>query len=401
MPIEKRLAEINKRTMEIRALLESDTKLDMEQLEKINAELRSMELEDRDLRAQLEMKDKIGKGLVGLRVVDKFERDGKKMETVANTTSTLEYRQAFMNLVLRNVKSDILEQRANATTYTTDIGTVIPQPIIDRIYEKMTSHSMIWERIARTNVKGGVSVPTSSLKPVATWVAQGSVADKQKKTTASVIFSYHKLQCRVALSLEADTVSLEVFESTIVQNIYEAMIVAIETAVVAGTGSGQPLGITVDTSIPAGQIISVTAAEVGTFDKWNSIVSNIPLAYEGKVVLTITKKDWDKYIAGMTDAVGQPIARVNLGLTNRPERRVLGYEVVLVDDYLTSFDTAAADDVFAYFVDYKDYIFNSNLQYMYKKYFDEDTDETIHKATLLADGKLAVPHSVILLKKSA
>lgn len=323
----------------------------------------------------------------------------ERMEN-GNVCSTQEYRSAFMNYVLRGARSEILEQRANATTLTADVGTVIPNTITNRIYEKLTSHSMIWDRITKTSVKGGVSVPISSLKPVATWVAEGSVSDTQKKTTGSVIFSYYKLQCRVALSLEADTVSLDMFETTLVENIYEAMIVAIETAVVAGTGAGQPLGITVDPGIPGGQVVAVKAVDLGTHEKWTDIVSNIPLAYESKVVLTMTKKDWDKYVVGMVDANGQPVARVTYGLSDRPERRFLGYEVVLVDNYLTSFDAAVAGEVFAFFVDYKDYIFNSNLQYTYKKYVDEATDGIIHKATLLADGKLAAPHSVILLKKS-
>lgn len=315
--------------------------------------------------------------------------------------STPEYRNAFMQYVLKGVRSDILEQRADATTQTGDIGTVIPTTILDKIYEKITAHSMIWDRVTKTNVKGGVNVPTSALKPVATWVAEGSVASKQKKTTGSVIFTYHKLQCRVAVSLEASTVSLSLFENTLSENIYEAMISAIETAVVSGTGNGQPLGITKDTSIPAGQVITINGTEVDLYTKWTSIVSNVSLAYESKVVITMTKKDWDKYIVGMVDANGQPVARVTYGLSDKPERRFLGYEVVLVEDYLPTFDVANTGDVFAFIVDYKDYLFNSNLQYLFKRYFDEDTDEWISKATLIADGKLAAPHSVLLIKKAA
>ena len=42
---------------------------------------------------------------------------------------------------------------------------------------------------------------------------------------------------------------------------------------------------------------------------------------------------------------------------------------------------------------------NSNLQMAIKRYFDEDTDEKITKATTLADGKLADTQGVILLTK--
>ncbi|HAT4306199.1 TPA: phage major capsid protein, partial [Clostridium perfringens] len=57
------------------------------------------------------------------------------------------------------------------------------------------------------------------------------------------------------------------------------------------------------------------------------------------------------------------------------------------------------DAVFGIIVNLKDYMFNSNLQTAIKRYFDEDTDEWITKATALGDGKLSDSQGVILLKK--
>ncbi|MGU8157635.1 phage major capsid protein, partial [Clostridium perfringens] len=95
--------------------------------------------------------------------------------------------------------------------------------------EKLKFYGNIFTRVTITNIKGGVSIPKASAKPVATWVSEGKVADKQKKEVkGSVVFAYHKLQCRVAVSLEADTTSLAIFESTVIDNVSEAMIIAIE-----------------------------------------------------------------------------------------------------------------------------------------------------------------------------
>jgi HK97 family phage major capsid protein len=388
----KRLQEIEARLAEIRSLLNGDQQVDLAALQQ---EIEALTTERSQL---LDMQQRLA-GVVSGQVPTSVVATVGEPQVRGTETDSNAYRKAFMEYVLRGVKSEALQQRA--TTTTGDIGSVIPETILNQIVEKMKAHGMIWNRITKSNVKGGVSIPTSSLKPTATWTAEGSVAAKQKKTTGSVTFSYHKLQVRVAVSLEASTVSLDIFEQTIVQNIYEAIVVAIETAVISGTGTGQPLGITVDTSIPAEQKIEVAPAEVGSYAKWTSIISNIPLAYENKVVLTMTKKDWDTHIVGMVDDNGQPVARVTYGLSGRPERRFLGYEVVLVEDYLPSFAAADDEDVFAFFVDYSDYVLNSNLQLTYKKYFDEDTDEWIDKATLIADGKLAAPHSVILLTKES
>ena len=49
----------------------------------------------------------------------------------------------------------------------------------------------------------------------------------------------------------------------------------------------------------------------------------------------------------------------------------------------------------------EDYMVNSNMGITYRRYFDENTDEWISKATLIADGTLADPNGVVIIKKKA
>ena len=184
----------------------------------------------------------------------------------------------------------------------------------------------------------------------------------------------------------------------------EAMVVAIEKSVITGSGSGMPKGIINHTAeIPATQQITVASADMGKWDKWKkNVFANIPLAYEGSGIFIMTKATFEAYIDGMVDAQGQPIGRTNYGITGSPVRRFGGYDVLCVEaDYLPNYDSALADDVFAVFVDLSEYAFNSNLQMTMKRYFDEDTDEWIDKATLIGDGKLRDANGVLLLKKGA
>lgn len=397
----KTLQAINKRKTEIRSLLEGEDPVDLDALEnelrELNEQQQAIEKRQRLLNEAQEIND--GTKPAGeTRTIETFNAGAREQRETQVGTGSMEYRKAFMNLVLRGQKSEVLETREAGTTATGDIGTVIPQTIINRIIEKMTASGMIYSRIFRSNIRGGVSIPTSNIKPVATWQDEGTVASKQKKTTGNISFTYNKLQCRVAVTLEADTAALDIFESTIVNNVYEAMIIAIEKAVVAGTGTKQPLGIVKDPKVT--NSISVVEADLKKYDKWTEIISKLPLSAEGKVALVMTKTDWDKNILGMVDTTGQPIARVNYGLDGRPQRRLLGYEVIVVEDYLPTFTGAAEDGVFAFFADLQDYVLNSNLQFLYKKYFDEDTDEWVHKTTLIADGKLADAQNVLLIKKA-
>ena len=219
------IEEIKKRLQEIvDALEDENTEADTEALEEesrnLTAELKRLE----GLEARKSIAQKINDGALSINNVTpvKEERDE------GNVYSTMEYRKAFMKYVLSGEKS--AELRADATTKTTDIGSVIPTTIMNKIYEKIENFGKIYSKITKTNFKGGLAIPTSSLKPTASWVAEGSTSDKQKKPTGSVVFAYYKLQCKVAITLEAGTVSLEIFEDTVAKNITEAMVKALEIA---------------------------------------------------------------------------------------------------------------------------------------------------------------------------
>src|SRR5690606_10827512 len=167
--------------------------------------------------------------------------------------------------------------------------------------------------------QGGVEIPVSTAKPTAVWLAAGQVADKQKKTVnATISFSYHKLQVRVAVELVASVVALPIFEQTIADNIAEAMVKALDQAIISGTGTGQPLGI-VNHSIPASRIVSFSPTDFGKYETWPGVFAKVPRSYRSGVVLILNDADWHKHIVGMVDSTGQPVARVNYGLDRSEE----------------------------------------------------------------------------------
>lgn len=320
----------------------------------------------------------------------------------ADQYDTPEYRAAFMDYVTKGVKSDNLEFRADATTGTGDIGAVIPTTILNRIVEKLKDYGRIWSRVTKTSMQGGVQIPLANAKPTATWVAAGAMSEKQKKTVSgNISFSYHKLQCRVAVELVAGTVAMPVFEQTLTDNIYEAMIVALEEGIINGTGVGQPVGITKDTAITSDQKIPVAVEDFSKYDTWTMLFGKLPRSYRNGAVLIMADSDWNKYILGMVDSTGQPIARVTYGLDGTQQERLLGKEVVAVEDLLPSIDDALVGDVIGILVKLSDYMVNSNMQMTFKRYFNEDTDEWVSKSTLIADGKLADRNGVILITKKA
>lgn len=310
-------------------------------------------------------------------------------------TNSVEYRKAFMNYVSRGVEMPREFMNANENTKTTDASVMIPTTVLEKIIEKIEATGMILPLVTRTSIKGGVTVPTSTVKPVASWVAEGATSDKQKKPVQGTItFAYYKLRCAVSMSLEMDTMALTVFETTLINNVVEAMTKAIEQSIINGTGVGQPKGILKETP-NEGQSLEIDAID---YDTLIDAESALPLEYESGAVYCMTKKTFMAY-QGIKDSAGQPIARVNYGIGGKPERSLLGRQVILCN-YLPSFDTASSQEAFAFLFNFKDYVLNTNLNMTMKRYEDNDTDDQVTKAIMLVDGKVLQKDSLVILKRA-
>jgi len=323
--------------------------------------------------------------------------------------ASLEYRSAFMHFAKTGemkpeLRSAMAEFRANAMTQVSDVTAVVPTTILNEVIKKLTVYGQVFSRVRKLNVRGGVDIPILSLKPVATWIGETTPSDKQKiQANTKVSFSYYGLECKVSISLLADTVTLEGFETTITDLIVEAMVRAIDLAVVKGDGTGKPLGITVDPRVPAAQVVTMTPTEFADWEQWaKKVLAKMPLAYKAGATFLMASGTFEGYINGMVDANGQPIGRVNYGITDGPQERFAGKTVIQVeDDVLPPFADAATGDVVAVYCNLSNYGFNSNMQMTMFRYFDHDTNEWVDKAILIADGKLIDPNGVVIIKKGA
>lgn len=310
---------------------------------------------------------------------------------------SIEYRKAFMNYVLNGTSIPAKFVNSAATTKTTDVGSVISPTVLNRIVEKMETTGIILPLVTKTAFAAGVTVPTSGVKPEATWVAEGGTSDTQKKTTGQIDIKGYKLRCAISMTLETSVMSLQVFETVFVNSVSEAMVKAQEKSFINGSGSGQPKGILLET-VASGQKIDLAASADPTYQTLVDAEAALPLAYENGAVWNMTKKTFMKFI-GMVDANKQPIARVNYGIDGKPERTLLGRRVVL-NDYMTSLGaTITKDTVVAFLFDWSDYMFNTNYNMVVKSYEDNDTEDQVTKAVMICDGKAIDINSLVTITK--
>lgn len=318
-------------------------------------------------------------------------------ENAEDMYDSVEYRKAFMNYVLKGTAIPEKFRNVSATTKTTDVGSVISPTIVNRIVEKMESMGMILPLVTKTSYAAGATVPTSSVKPEATWVAEGGTSDKQKKATGQIDIKGYKLRCAISMTLETSVMSLQIFETVFVNSVSEAMVKAQEKAFIFGTGSGQPKGVLTETA-ESDCNIDIAANSDPTYQTLVEAEAALPLAYENGAVWNMTKKTFMKFV-GMVDTNKQPIARVNYGIDGKPERTLLGRRVVL-NDYMTSLGaTINKDTVVAFLFDWSDYMFNTNYNMVVKSYEDNDTEDQITKAVMICDGKVIDKNSLVTVTK--
>ena len=318
--------------------------------------------------------------------------------TVEDFYDTAKYRKSFMNYVLTGKKSaDMFNNDEN--TKTTDVGSVIPTTILNRIVEKMEAESVILPLVTRTNYKGGLSVPTSTVKPVASWVSEGAGSGRQKKTTSYISFSYYKLDCRISMSLEVETTTLGMFETTFVNQVVEAMMKKLEESIIKGTGSGQPKGILAETPA-SGQAISIAANAGLSYKLLCELEAALPAQYETGTKWFMSKKTFMEFY-GLVDTNKQPIARVNYGIGGKPERFLLGREVLISENVANYAAAPASNTIVAFMFRPTDYILNTNLNMGVKQFEDNDTDDIVRKAIMLVDGKVVDKNSLVTLTVNA
>lgn len=349
-----------------------------------------------------------------------FGQNGAQQRSAGtDALSTMEYRTAFMQFVQHGTANTILK-RADAEHVSTDLGILLPNTIVNEIIKGVEKvYGQLYARVKKTNVKGGVQYPIGAFTASMYWDGtagtdkEHGVSENQKTggVTDYVMFTYHIGEIRIAQSLLQTVVTVDAFEREIVNALVEAYVKAMDEAILNGDGVKQPEGILIEAAkvaggrIPADNIISFSAEDMEDWKTWQKkLFAKIPLSMRKlRPEFVMTAETWESNIMTLEDANGRPVYRETYNPETGDEKCTFkGRAVILVEEGgIKSFDTAAAGDVFAMmWVPEKAYLINSNLQFSYKKYFDERTNQWVTKALVICDGKVLDGKYIYLLKKA-
>lgn len=436
--LEKKLAKLmSKRdALTARALASQDAnevRSINEQLAEVNDEINDVneelaEIAEEEKRAAAPAAVPVNAQLVNGEVRATFTQQadptqGKKDVSV-NPYETEEYRRAFMNYVQRgaaipqNLINDVnayreslpLDMRAGVPITTADTGAAIPLTIMrDVINTVRKRYGNLYSKVRKMSIPGGVEFPIGALQASFKWINESTVSPRQKLAPLDKVqFSYHTGEIRIAQSFLSQLLTIEAFETKIVEVIAVAYMKAMDDGIVNGSGNGQMLGILNDARVAAtSQVVTMTAAQINNWSAWRkNFFAKLPLGYrDGEFIFALSTVD--AYLETMADANNNPIFRqatgleVNDGDAMNPNGRFFGRNIALVEpDILPDFDTANSNDVIGIYWQPEEYAVNENFGFTMRRYFDEETNEWVDKALVVVDGKVLNPNGIWLIKKA-
>jgi HK97 family phage major capsid protein len=338
----KRLEEIEKRRLEIRKILESDVEADLDALEK---ELRQLEQEKQGIERRQQIAADIQAGEIVASPVIKPQTEQRTFEGMEREEllSTPEYRSAYLKRLQGKRLSEI-EERA-LTTAAGSAGAAVPTQTLNMIIDKLRQTSVLFPRINVSYVPGNLSLVVANAKNAASWKAEGSNGTPADDTVTNVSLTGYELIKLVEISAAAQAMTISAFESYIASEIGRQMAIAVENAVLNGTGSGQPTGILTGVTWDANNSTTWAAGTEIDYDTLIDGLALLPTMYHNNAVFVMNRKMLFSGIRKIKTTDGQPIFAYNP--QDAARNSILGYPVI-VDDYMPE-DTILLGDLSYYY----------------------------------------------------
>lgn len=291
-------------------------------LREIQAEMRSegvdteaLTSEVNNLRSQLnqiEARDRLFDGLPGLDnpPTDPISRRGGEQQTIVpeNPLASVEYRSAW----LRNLQGHRLteaEQRALSTA-PNSAGPAVPVTTLNMILVKLEQVTALYPLISKSAIPGAMKIPVETAAVAASWKQENAAISGGDPSLSSIAFAGYELVKLVTVSKAAQKMTIDAFESYIVEQIVRKMAIAIEATIITGSGDGEPTGILKGVSFQdtGSKPNKVTYPEDDdpTYDTIMDALALLPGPYHVGAIFTCNTKTKYKKIKKIRDNEGRP-----------------------------------------------------------------------------------------------
>jgi len=316
MNIIKRMAEIKARKAELRSQLESSDQVDLDAIEK---ELRELDEENANLEKRQQTINGINDGSVPANVIPNpvaaRSEDDEKREK--------EYRNAFF----KNLMGKTLTEAERRAIDSSDVPGAIPTQTANEIIRKLKQIVPLLGEVTLLHIAGNVTFAVENTKNEAALHTENASISASDDDLVSVTLGGYEIVKLIRISATVRTMSINSFESWLVDMLTEALAEKVEDYLVNGTGNSQPKGVayartwTDDTSG-----IAWAGASLANVDITEGIAL-LPGGYDRNAKFLMSKKTFWANVMPIRDDSKAPIVKED----GKGGYLIHGYPVMMSD----------------------------------------------------------------------
>ena len=233
------IEDVEKRMNEIRSI-DLDKADNIEELTKeVDALTERRNALKADASAKKELRAKIAEGAVQTTAIEKPKENRTMKLTKENYRASEEYRSAFLN----NLMGRQLNEEQRAAFALAGVDPVIPESMQTSIITKVKEYAPILSEITLLNVNGTVKFAVEGTVAGADLHTENAEITAATDTLVEVTLSTYEVTKLVQISDSVRTMTINAFESWLIDNLSESIAIKIESLIWNGTGSAQAKGI--------------------------------------------------------------------------------------------------------------------------------------------------------------
>lgn len=328
------LKDIESRAAEIKQTIDHDPKADVETL---NMELDGLK------QAKDNIEERSQKG--GTRYNPVTGTDFTQQTATVPTGdvfASAEYRSAFYKTLLGQTLTDVetktydkaldlAEKRTSVFSTTANSASVLPTQTLNEVISKARTMGGLISHCRNFNIPTKLAVPIGTPTDKATWHVEGAAVDTDKPVVTHVSFGGYELIKIFSISVAARKMSIDAFESYIVDELVNCIMEAIADAMVNGDGDGKGTGILEGVTWTAANTVEFENDGAPEYADFTKMLAKLKRGYNAGAKFVMNNATLYNRCYGLVDSLNRPIFIADP--KNESIGRILGKEVV-IDDHL-------------------------------------------------------------------
>lgn len=258
--------------------------------------------------------------------------------------SSKEYRSAFFKTMLGKELSsneqrtfkramDIAnsEKRTDAFSTTTNSAAVLPTQTLNEIISKAREMGGLISECRNFNIPTNIKVPIGTPSSKAKWHTEGESVETEKPDIAYVGFNGYEIIKIFSISAAVKKMSVEAFETYIIEELTNCVMQCIAESLVNGTGTNQGTGLLTGITWDTSNTITFANTTSVSYEDFTKALGKLKKGYSAKAKWAMNSSTLYNQVYSLVDTTGRPI------MISDPKNELITYilgKEVVIDDYI-------------------------------------------------------------------